>query len=305
MSEFEQAREILAQATAMYRKHGHKGGIARCMSSLASIAVFTGDYRQAQSCVESALAIHEETGEHHRFVWDRYKRAQIAYHRGEYAQARNALLECLEAFESMKAKPGEGWTLFELGRIALATEDYVEAAAYSEQSLAIFRMLGAGSEWPMLTLGSAAIYEGRLRTARKQLARCLEGFRQVGSRSGITHRCCEHARLARLLGDYKASHAHLRESWELARLIDARAVEAPVLQQGAYLAVAEQQYERAARLLAKVYALREEMETPVAPCDRAEYDNALAVTREAVGEETFATLWSAGRSSSMDELQAG
>ena|ERR1700719_4857814 len=75
-----------------------------------------------------------------------------------------------------------------------------------------------------------------------------------------------------------------------------------VLQQLGYLAASQQMYDCAARLLGKVEALCEDMRSPVAPRDRAEYDATIQQAREALGGELFVTLWNQGRHASLDLL---
>ena len=301
--DFERAREMLEQATAVRRKRGDSIGVARCMSYLGTIALLIGDYRRASSCLELALTTEEKAGENHNVTWDRYKRGQIAYCRGAYTQARIEFEECLKAFQQMNATLGEAWCIYELGRIAIDTEEFLEASGYLERCLSMFRTAGRGSAWATLQLGRIAIYEGRLRSARKLLERSLAIFREMGSKNGMTQALGELARLARLQREHELAHSFLKESFELATQMDSKRAAAPVLQQLAYLANAQNQHDRAARLLGKVDALREEMGSPVPPCDRAEHENAIKRASAALGEEPFAKLWADGRSASLDQVE--
>jgi tetratricopeptide (TPR) repeat protein len=302
--DFERAREMLDQAAAVRRKRGDSIGVARCMSHLGTVALLVGDYRRASSCLEQALAIEEKAGENHSVTWDRYKRGQIACCRGEYTQARVEFEECLKAFQQMNAILGQAWCIYELGKIAIETEEFFEAGGYLERCLSMFRTAGRGSAWATLQLGRVAIYEGRLRSARKLLERSLATFREMGSKNGMTQALGELARLARLQGEHEVAQSFLKEGFEFAKQMDSKRVAASVLQQLAYLANAQSQHDRAARLLGKVNALREEMNSPVPPCDHAEHENVMKQVSAALGQELFAKPWAEGRGASLDQIEA-
>lgn len=118
----------------------------------------------------------------------------------------------------------------------------------------------------------------------------------------MTQALGELARLARLQREHEAAHSFLKEGFELAKQMDSKRAAASILQQLAYLANAQSQHDRAARLLGKVDALREEMGSPVPPCDHAEHENAIKQASAALGQELFASPWAEGRSASFDEL---
>ena len=67
------------------------------------------------------------------------------------------------------------------------------------------------------------------------------------------------------------------------------------------LAVKEQQFERAARLLGAASALVELIGATLAPVDQAGIDNAISTLRTELGEAAYAQAWHAGRALSLDE----
>jgi predicted ATPase/class 3 adenylate cyclase/Tfp pilus assembly protein PilF len=299
--DFEQAGEKFEQAAAICRKRGYRAGIAQCMSSLAAVAIAVGEYERASSALRLALEIHEKAGEKHNATWDRYRRGQIASYRGEYTQARIEFEECYKAFEQMNATVGEAWCLYELGKIALDNEELPDASAHFERSLAIFRTLGRANPWVILHLGITASYEGRFRSARKLLQKGLNAFRETGAKNGIAHSLWELARLARLQADYDAAGCFLTESLELTKQMESKRFAASVLEQLVYLANARNEHEQCALLLGKTVAMREEMGSPLPPCDRAEYNAATESARAALGE-SFTKLWEKGRRAGLDQL---
>jgi hypothetical protein len=61
---------------------------------------------------------------------------------------------------------------------------------------------------------------------------------------------------------------------------------------------------RAAQLYAASAALREALGAPVAPADRADHERRLAHLSACLGEEAFASAWSAGQAMTLDEVVA-
>ena len=72
----------------------------------------------------------------------------------------------------------------------------------------------------------------------------------------------------------------------------------------AYLAAAEGQMERAARLLGAAEAAREELGYPLPISARVDHDPAMAALRASLAEATLARLWAEGRAMSMEQAIA-
>ena len=300
--DFEEARDKFEQAAAICRKCGDTSGTAQCASYLAVVSMELGEYQRASAYLKQALLTHEKTHEIHNAIWDRYKRAQIAVARGEFGQAEVEFEQCCEGFQQMSATVGEAWTLYELGKIALAKEEPAEANALFERSLAMFRSLGKPNTWAVLQLGTTAIYEGRFRSARKFLTKSLAVFRENGLKSGMIESLCQLGRLARLQSEVDATRGLLTESLALAQEIDSNRLALPVLEQLLYVAAQQKRYDAAAKLFGKIDALREEMNSPISPCDRAEYQAAAEHVRAELGDQRFTTLWGEGKMLRLDEV---
>jgi predicted ATPase/class 3 adenylate cyclase len=300
--DFEEAQGKFEQAAAICRKRAYVVGTAQCTSYLVAVAIELGEYERASSYLKQALQIHEHARETHNANWDRYKRGQIACARGEFGHAEVEFEECHKAFQQMSATVGEAWSLYELGKISLSKEELAEANTLFERSLGMFRTLGRPNAWAALQLGTAAIYEGRFRSARKFLEKGLAVFRETGAKNGIVDSLCQLARLARLQNDYKTAHSFLSESLELVRQMDSKRLAAPVLEQLAYTASVEKRYDYGAKLFGKIDVLREEMGSPVPPCDWAEHRAAIENVRMELGDQRFNTLWTEGKTLRLDQL---
>jgi hypothetical protein len=70
------------------------------------------------------------------------------------------------------------------------------------------------------------------------------------------------------------------------------------------VAGAQGQPARAARLFGATDALRAALGLPVRPADRRHYDRDVSAVRAALGAETFAAAWAAGRALSLEQAIA-
>ena len=69
----------------------------------------------------------------------------------------------------------------------------------------------------------------------------------------------------------------------------------------AFIAKAQEQGERAVKLLGSAEALREASNSARTPQERIEYDRELAGLRAGMDEKTFDLLWEEGRSMNMEQ----
>jgi hypothetical protein len=69
----------------------------------------------------------------------------------------------------------------------------------------------------------------------------------------------------------------------------------------AFIAKAQEQGERAVKLMSAAEALREASSSARTPQERIEYDRELAGLRAGMDEETFDLLWAEGRSMTMEQ----
>ena len=69
----------------------------------------------------------------------------------------------------------------------------------------------------------------------------------------------------------------------------------------AFIAIAHEQDERAARLLGAAEALREKIHIQMSQFERVEYDQQVSELRNGLDEKVFSNLWSEGRLMTMEQ----
>jgi hypothetical protein len=109
------------------------------------------------------------------------------------------------------------------------------------------------------------------------------------------------AHVARQMGNYSEAVALYRETLPDWQKIGHRGAVAHQLECLAYIAKAQEDGERAVRLMSAAEALRTASSSPRTPQEQIEYDRELASLRAGIDEKMFDVLWGEGRSMSMDQ----
>jgi non-specific serine/threonine protein kinase len=184
--------------------------------------------------------------------------------------ARDLLREALEISRELGDRRGIAFALNNLGLVEGVEKDYVLAREYHEQALPLLRAMG--DQWSaaraVAGLGRAAWFEGDITAARAYYEENLCVLRDLGSR------------------------------WELVYSFEGFA----------WLALHDDNPQRAARLLGAGEALREATGHVLFPVARPCYEECLAKTRQALAQKydqpTASAAWRAGRALSREEAIA-
>ena len=175
--------------------------------------------------------------------------------------------------------------------------------AYLEESLALSR----GSMDPEAAvrtegiLARLAFYRGDMAESRKHADLMLDLHREMGDQLSITGHQSEMAHVARQVGNHKEALALYRETIPDWQKMGHRGAVAHQLECIAFIAKAQEQGERAVKLMSAAEALRAASGSLRTPQERIEYDGELAGLRAGIDEKTFDLLWAEGQSMSMEE----
>jgi predicted ATPase len=174
---------------------------------------------------------------------------------------------------------------------------------YMEESLA----LSQGSMDPEAEvrtegiLARLAFYRGDRVTARQHADQMLDLHREMGDQLGVTGHQSTMAHIRRQMGDYEKALELYRETLPDWQKIGHRGAVAHQLECFAFIAKAQEQGERAVKLMSAAEALREVSSSPRTPQEQIEYDTELAGLRAGMDENTFDLLWAEGQSLNMDQ----
>jgi hypothetical protein len=175
--------------------------------------------------------------------------------------------------------------------------------SYMEESLALLQ----GSIDPDAAvrnegiLAQLALYRGELAEARSHADRMLDLHMEMGDQLAITGHQSAMAHAARQLGNFEEALALYRETIPQWQEIGHRGAVAHQLECFAFIAKAQEQGERAAKLLSVAQALRDASGSTRTPQEQIEYDRELAGLRAGMDEKEFDLFWEEGQSMSMEQ----
>ncbi len=229
----------------------------------------------------------------------------LSYYQGDLSRARSLALEGLDQSRATGQAAGEGISTIVLAWVASSEGSFDEAEAYATGTLTHYRTAG-NATWAgfaLNTLGTIAYQRGDLDRAAIRFEEAHHAIRAVGNTYGIGFVLSNLAKVARDQGEYGRSAALYAESLALRYQQGEKPSMAGGLRGLASIAAATKQYVRAARLWGAAEALNETIGAP-SPQPRARALQAIEQTRAALGDETFAAAWAAGRALTLAEAMS-
>ena len=175
--------------------------------------------------------------------------------------------------------------------------------SYLEESLA----LSQGSVDPEAAvrregvLARLSLSRGDMAEARKHADLMLDLHKEMGDQLSVTGHQSGMAHVARQVGNYKEALALYRETLPDWQKMGHRGAVAHQLECFAFIAKAQEQGERAVKLMSAAEALRAASGALRTPQERIEYDRELTGLRAGMDEKTFDLLWAEGGSLNMDQ----
>ena len=268
MGQFKQTRRVGERAATLARHIGDREILAMALGLVGFAAGMSGDNDLAEQCSQEVLALTEDGGS----LWDR------------------------------------GLALMGLMQINFSGRNDIAAAArYREQMQQSVFMTGASPFWKAQVEwgeGMFAANTGDPQAAARHLTESNRIFRELDLGLFANTTYSELAHLLRREGDLEGARAVYRETIRAWQTTGSLLAVAHQLESFAYLAVAEDELERAVRLLGAATALRESVGGDMLPYERVEYDSVVESLRQAFGAEPFDALFMAGRALGMNAAVA-
>ncbi len=177
-----------------------------------------------------------------------------------------------------------------LGILARQAGEHARARSLYLESLAIRRDL-------VDTWATAAVLSnlGNLEQARARCEEALALQREVGDKYYIANVLNNLGNVLRAQGEYPKAFQAYRESLLINQALGDGWSLAFLLEDVGLLDVLRGQPERALRLISAASALRERINAPLSPVERARLEDYLRPVHQALSEETQSALWAEGR----------
>ncbi|HEV2107460.1 MAG TPA: LuxR C-terminal-related transcriptional regulator [Thermomicrobiales bacterium] len=233
---------------------------ARSTALLGSgtLAWAQGDYARAEQQLTEALNLAEEREDGVHIAHLRLALGRLAWDKGELERARAWFDEALARFQGGKNQHGIAMCVHGLALVAYKLGAYANAAELFNEALAVWKELGY--PWGLTC--------------------CIPGhLADVARRQGHHRRAATLYRQSLALNWQQKDRENI--TWNLIGL--------------AAVAAARGDFERVARLLGAASAVREAIDAPLMPDERADYDLAAAGARATLGGEAFDAAWAEGR----------
>jgi len=187
--------------------------------------------------------------------------------------------------------------------LMLTGKDPELARSYASQSVQILKE--NGQIWAyslvLLGIGMAAKFKGDFKLSRENFSVVLPLFREMGDNQRANMILSEYGHMERYEGNFEKAEQIYRETIPVWHKIGHRAAVANQLEVLAFIAIAHEQGERAARLLGAAEALREKVQIPMSQFERLEYAQHVAALRGSMDEQALSDLWSQGRAMRMEQ----
>jgi tetratricopeptide (TPR) repeat protein len=235
-------------------------------------------------------------------LWLLYGTGKLALEQGDYARVHEVADQALALAEALDHSLGMSEALELQGCLARARGDPLGARALLEQALLCARRADdrVAIERVLFWLGHAARESGDLVRAELAFEELLVASRQ-GPLHGTALLLLSLGHVARERLDDKRAATRYREALEVFATIGDPSGLAACFEGLSGLARQRGDMQRTAHLAAAASGLRESAASALTPAERRAFDEDLAAARAALGDATFATLWTEGRALPLDD----
>jgi predicted ATPase/DNA-binding CsgD family transcriptional regulator/transcriptional regulator with XRE-family HTH domain len=226
----------------------------------------------------------------------------LAAEQSDFARAYALHEEGLAIALDSRNREQELIALWGLSRAAMWQGDFERAITAFEDGIALCHRQGRRDQLCNVlgNYGSMLVLMGQHDRGRRVLEEAAAMYREVyGKENSIILQDLAHVGL--LQGDLDRARGLIDESLRMERPLGRSRFVANCLETAAFLAVLEQQPERAARLLGAVEALRTEIGAPRHPSRRAGHDQVVSLGRAQLSKLDWDTAWGAGEAMPVDD----
>ena len=177
LSQFDinRGEELCEESLKLYRTLGDRGGTARSIYQLSSVAGLRGNFTLARSLLEEAMVLFREEGLEWGTIDIFFYLGVLAFNEGKYAQANSLFEESLAVSQKVADKASIAYALFQLARVTFTQGDLTRSHALAEECLALSREVGhkVGISIALFHLARLAFARGESAKARSLAEECL------------------------------------------------------------------------------------------------------------------------------------
>ena len=258
--------QSLKEAIAISRMTGDKLILGYSLEMFFSASALIDVEGAAESAQEGFIIFTEEIDDRWGLSMAYQNLAWLANRRGEFIEKEKYFGKIKELLREIPLSFQAGLFYLGMGLIESVQRNYDAAKQLFEDGLKIFRRLQNKYFQTALTseLGHVARHTGDIDQAKRIYNETLRAWQDLGNRAAIAHQ----------------------------------------LECFAFLAISDEEPQRATKLFGAAEALREKIQASMMEPERVEYNQAVAQVRSMLVEAEFIALWAEGRAMTMGQAMA-
>ena len=253
----------LQEAIALSRAAGDKRILGYSLEMFFRASTFLDTPGAVEAAEEGYAIFRDGVNDNWGLSMSYQNMATMAISKGDHSEKEKYLAKFKELIREAPLSLQAGLFYLSMGMSENAQGNYEIAKTYFEDGLNVFKHV---RNWNfqlimMSELGHIARHTGKISEAKQVYKETLMGWQNLGNRGAIAHQ------------------------WECIALI----------------AMAEEEPQRAAKLLGAAEALRERAQAPMTDNERIEYDQSISRLHAMLADEEFNSLWLDGRTMTMEQ----
>ena len=277
--------------------------IARALFLQGMVAMGQGNMSLAVQALQEAIFLSRSTGDK-RILGYSLEMLFISSRFIDVPEGEEAAQEGLVIFtEEIDDSWGRSMAYQNMIRLAAMRGDLGEKEKYfrklKEQIREVPLSFQAGLFF--LGMGMEESAQGNFEAAKQLFDNGLNIFRRLRNRNFQTVLASELGHIARRTGDINQAKKIYKETLKTWQDLGNRAAISHQLECFGFLAIAEEEPERAIKLFGASEALREKIQAMMTEYELAEYEQALTQVGSMLMEADFKSLWAEGRSMTMEQ----
>jgi len=277
---------------------------ARALRGLTRLYLSLGDNANAKRVAEESVALYRQSSDRRGLAFALVVLAYPLEFLGERFQAEAVLHE---SYAIARAEGDVYVTCRSLNRLARVIMDLHHdldlSQRYTEESLRLAREAGLRSQEAEASevFGLIAIHKNDYDEARSHFKESLSAYQEIGATFNVVLEKSNLAHLERKFGNYADALEYYRETIVAFRDIGQTGAVLHQLECFGFIALAQDQNERALQLFAASSALREQAGRPMTPDEQIYFDEQLRGLREKMDSIKFDSVWSKGHAMMMEQ----
>ncbi len=277
---------------------------AKGLGGLSFLYMSLGDNTNGKRVAEESVALFRQSQDKSGLAYSLFILAFPLEFLGERFRAEAALMESIAIARSEKNAFVLASALNNLTRVTLDLHGDIEAAErYANEAIRLSQE--AGVEWNVSVAhemkGIIALHRKDYDEARTLFEKAINAYRETGASFNVIIAKSSLAHMERELGNYVIAQDLYRETIIAFRDVAQTGAVAHQLECFGFVALAQDQIERALQLFAAADALREKGGTPMNPDEQVYFDGQLKGLRDELNSIQFDAIWSKGRAMTMEQ----